>query len=76
MAQATVWTPLPAEKAASICGEGVHTALRKGTNAPGAHKAWRAIADMDSDGWSDAMAWFVWSLDYMGMAICTKEKKS
>lgn len=67
-----VWTPIPKDEAKSIIGEGLHTGFRKGTDAPGSSKAWQAIAADDS-GWSDALDYLIWGLDYMGLAVCKKE---
>jgi len=52
---------------------GVHTGLRKGTDAEDAHDLWMTISNSETTAWSDAAAYFIWSLNYMGMAICKKE---
>lgn len=70
-AQAGTWTPVADEDARSIIGEGVHTGLRKGTDAPEAHDLWVAISKSD-EAWSDALDFFVWGLDQMDMALCKR----
>ena len=37
-----------------LLAEGVHTGLRKGTDAPDAPKLWQALADRDTTAWADA----------------------
>lgn len=69
----TTYTPLPASEAASIIGEGLHTGLRKGTDAPEAHDLWTAVRDSNR-AWSEALAYLVDGLDYMGLALCKKEE--
>lgn len=59
--------------ALSVLGEGIHTGLRKGTDAPEAHDLWVAISNSDR-AWSDALKFFLYGLDVMGMAICKKEE--
>lgn len=66
------YVPVDKDEAASIVGEGIHTGLRKGTDAENSGDTWRAIAAPES-GWSDAIGFFMWGLDYMGMALCKKE---
>lgn len=72
-----VLVPAPVEIAAdetvSILGEGIHTGLRKGTDAPEAHDLWMAISNSDN-AWSDALGYAVWGLGYMGLALVRKEK--
>jgi hypothetical protein len=71
--QATGWRQIPDDEAADIVAEGVHTALRKGTDSPGATDLWQAIARTPGETWGEAIRWFVDSLDFMGMAICKKD---
>jgi hypothetical protein len=66
------WVPVSQDDATSIIGEGVHTGLRKGTDAPGSPELWDAIRESPR-AWSEALAYFVWGLDQMGMALCKKE---
>lgn len=68
---AQTWTPIEHGSAASILGEGIHTGMRKGSDDPGAPVLWAAVND-NLQAWSDALDFFVWGLDYMGMAICKK----
>lgn len=68
------YTPVDKETALSLLGEGIHTGLRKGTDAAGSHAAWKAISANDS-GWSDALEFFYWGLEYMGYAVCKVEEE-
>lgn len=66
-----IWKPVDHKAAVSHIGEGVHTGLRKGAGAPGSPELWKAIADND-EAWHDAVEFFVYGLEYMGMALCEK----
>jgi hypothetical protein len=68
-----VWVPVDESSAQSIIGEGLHTGLRKGTDAPEAHDLWKAVSESD-EAWSDALGYLTWGLEQMGMALCKKEK--
>lgn len=70
---ADVWVPVDEASAQSIIGEGLHTGLRKGTDAPEASALWHTISSSD-EAWSDALAYLTWGLDQMGIALCKKEK--
>jgi len=54
---------------------GMHTGLRKGSEAPSSHKLWKAIATSDDSAWSDAAAYCVYGLTSMGYKI-TKEDET
>lgn len=63
-------------------GEGIHTGLRKGVDGKGSDEAWRAIANMKADGWSEAIAFFACGvgltgylkrLDRAALSLTTKE---
>jgi adenine deaminase len=43
------------EEFQSLLGEGLHTGLRKGSDAEDAHVLWNAIADSETSAWSDAV---------------------
>ena len=49
----------------SHIGEGVHTGLRKGGDAPSAPDLWKAIGDSDDSAWSDAVDFCVYGLREM-----------
>jgi hypothetical protein len=66
------WVPVPDDEAAEVLGEGIHTGLRKGTDAKSSHAAWKAI-DADDSGWSEALAFALWGMDQMGYKLCKKE---
>lgn len=51
---------------------GMHTGLRKGSEAPSSAGLWRAISDSTDTAWSDAAAYCVWGLRQMGYEV-TKE---
>lgn len=55
---------LTTEELSSLLGEGIHTGLRKGTEAAGSHKVWKAIAADDS-GWDDAIAFCMYGMKTM-----------
>lgn len=60
------------ETAMSVLGEGIHTGLRKGSEAPSSGPLWRAITDSKDGAWPDALRYCVWGLDQMGLALCRK----
>lgn len=60
---------LTEKEVASILGEGVHTGLRKGSEASDAHILWEAIADSNTTAWSDAVAFCAWGLSEMGLKV-------
>lgn len=65
------YTPLSTDDAVSILGEGLHTGLRKGTDAADADFLWKAISDSNTSAWSDALRFLVRGLDQMDMALVT-----
>lgn len=68
----TKYEPIASQsEVASILGEGLHTGLRKGTEAPEAHPLWLAIRDSER-AWSEALDFLVDGLDQMGLALCRK----
>lgn len=66
------YEPVTAEEAQEQIAIGVHTGLRKGSEAPDSAKLWRAISDSNDTSWSDAVRYCVWGLERMGYAICKK----
>lgn len=66
------WIPYDKDEAASIIGEGLHTGLRKGTDAPEAHDLWVAISE-SGEAWTDALDYLLYGLDVMGLALCKNE---
>jgi hypothetical protein len=68
------WVPVDPEDAAAEIGMGLHTGLRKGTDAEDAHKLWVAINQSETSAWIDACSYLVSGLKYMGMALCRKEQ--
>jgi len=68
------YEPVDVEMARSLLGEGIHTGLRKGTDAPGAHDLWVAIHD-STEAWSEAIDFAIWGLVSMGYELCKREEK-
>lgn len=60
------------ETATSLIGEGVHTGLRKGSEAPSSATLWRAISDSDDGAWDDALSFMVEGLASVGYVLCKK----
>lgn len=52
---------------------GMHTGLRKGSEAPSSGPLYRAISDSEDSAWSDAAAFCVWGLKEMGYKIVRDE---
>lgn len=67
------WTPVDNDEATSLIGEGLHTGLRKGTDAPEAHDLWESIRNSDQ-AWSDALNYLMWGLETMGYRLCKEVK--
>lgn len=66
------WEPLEDAEAAELIGEGIHTGLRKGTEAPSSILLWQAISDSDDGAWSEALTYLVQGLTYLGYKLCTR----
>jgi len=58
-----------AEELAGQIAVGVHTGLRKGSEAPSSADLWQAIAKSDDSAWSDAAAFCAHGLISMGYKI-------
>lgn len=67
------WTPVSDEDALSMLGEGIHTGLRKGSEAESSGPLWRAIRESEDGAWPDALRYCLWGMDQMGYAVCKKE---
>ena len=52
---------------------GMHTGLRKGSEAQSSHKLWKAISESNDSAWSDAAAYCVYGLKAMGYKITKDE---
>lgn len=48
----------------SMFGEGFHTALRKGTEAPGSSEMHRWIANLPEGAWNGIIEFVVWGMEY------------
>jgi len=57
------------EDVISMLGEGIHTGLRKGTDAPSSGPLWQAIRASDDGAWGDALRFALWGLRYSGWEI-------
>lgn len=66
-------TKISDEDALSLLGEGIHTGLRKGSEAPSSGPLWRAISESDDGAWADALRYCLWGLGEMGYAIIKVE---
>lgn len=64
------------EEFKSMLGEGVHTGLRKGTDAPSAPTLHSAIANSDDGAWGDALGYAVGGLRYMGYELVKVKDES
>ena len=64
------YEPVTKEEAQEQIAIGVHTGLRKGTDAPDSAKLWRAISDSNDSSWSDAVRFCVWGMEQMGYVVC------
>jgi hypothetical protein len=68
----STWEPLEDAEAAELIGEGIHTGLRKGSEAESSHDLWKAIRESTDGAWSDALTYMVDGLAYMGYKLCTR----
>ena len=57
------------ETVLSLLGEGIHTGLRKGSDAPSAPRLWDAIRGSKDGAWGDALDYALWGLRYMGYDV-------
>ena len=64
------------EEFKNMLGEGVHTGLRRGTNANSAMGLHTAIAHSTDGAWGDALGYAVWGLRYMGYELVKVEDPS
>jgi len=60
---------VPDDELSEQIAVGMHTGLRKGSEAPTSHALWKAIKDSDDSAWSDAADYCVWGLKEMGYQI-------
>lgn len=61
---------------ASLLGEGIHTGLRKGSEAPSSATLHRAIRESTDSAWGDALAYAVNGLRMMGYRLVREEGKA
>ena len=66
----TTYEPVPDDDAVTNIAVGVHTGLRKGTEAPSSGPLWQAINASDDSAWSDAVRYCVDGLQSMGLVLC------
>jgi hypothetical protein len=71
----SAYEPVSDEEAVTMLNEGIHTGLRKGSEAQSSGPLWQAISKSDDGAWSDALNYCVWDLGRMGYAICKKVEK-
>ncbi|MEY2756211.1 MAG: hypothetical protein RJB65_2569 [Actinomycetota bacterium] len=67
------WTDEDQELADNIA-IGVHTGLRKGTDAMSSMTIWRAISESTDSAWSDAAKFCVWGLKEMGYTVTREDE--
>jgi hypothetical protein len=53
---------------------GVHTGLRKGSDAPSSGPLWKAIGASDDSAWGDAARFCVYGLKSMGYKLVKEEQ--
>jgi hypothetical protein len=66
------YEPVDKDDAVEQIAVGMHTGLRKGSEAPSSGPLWQAISASDDTAWSDAARYCVWGLESMGYVICRK----
>ena len=64
--------PVTKEQLAEQIAIGMHTGLRKGTEAPSSGPLWQAISASDDGAWMDAAKYCVWGLEAMGFEVRRK----
>ena len=64
------WQPINKDEVVGQIAVGVHTGLRKGTDAPDAGDLWSAISNSDTYAWLDAVTFCVDGLYSMGYRVC------
>jgi len=68
----TVYEPVPEADAIEQIAVGVHTGLRKGSEAPSSALLWREISNSEDGAWTDAVRYCIHGLETMGYAICKR----
>jgi hypothetical protein len=76
-AEAQVDAPIDTDVSAEVSDEdwqeqiaiGVHTGLRKGSDAPSSGPLWRAIGESDDSAWNDAARFCVWGMKAQGYRL-------
>ena len=63
------YTPVTDEVWATEMAMGVHTGLRKGSDAPSSGPLWRAISESNDSAWGDAMRYCVEGMKSMGYKL-------
>jgi hypothetical protein len=61
--------PITRDELAEQIAVGVHTGLRKGSEAPTSGPLWQAISASDDGAWMDACRYAAWGLEQMGYEI-------
>lgn len=70
------YEPISDQEAEEQIAIGMHTGLRKGSEAPDSAKLWKTISESKDSSWSDAARYTVYGLKAMGYAIVKEVKKS
>jgi hypothetical protein len=63
------YIPVDDEEFAELLMEGVHTGLRKGSEAPSSGPLWRAISESNDSAWMDAVEFCVEGMKSMGYKL-------
>lgn len=61
------------DELAGALAEGMHTGLRKGSDADDSHYLWKMISDSKTDAWGDAAEYCAWGLKEMGYKVMREE---
>ena len=61
--------PVPDDEIQEQIAIGMHTGLRKGSEAPSSGPLWQAISQSDDSAWTDAARFCVYGLKSMGYVI-------
>lgn len=65
---ADIVVALTDDLATDVLGETVHAGLRKGTEEPNSHHAWKALA-LAGSGWGEAVEWAIGTLAQDGVFL-------
>ncbi len=64
-----MWVDVEMEELVEAIAVGVHTGLRKGSEAPSSATLWQAISRSDDGAWSEACEWAANCFELMGWRV-------